>query len=254
MAYPAVTLDAQVFDEARLATLAEVCGLADNDHALGKMSRLWRAATQRQHYTVSQAIVRGILGPAGVDGLVVAELGELVDQHLPTEWAAKLDLAPPSPRPGELVMRLRGTRTRIEAFGGWLYGKRQGGRAAAASAKELGRSGGRFKSHRDAVDSAVVKPVEELLIACESADSASPERCSIIPGVGNPDNSRTSSPPADDQQDTSSQPAGHQLLLRDQIQISDLRSEPEGIEKAGRAPPLRAEVSSGVIAMTWESR
>ena len=216
MAHPAVTLDAQVFDEARLATLAEVCGLADNDHALGKMSRLWRAATQRQHYTVSQAIVRGILGPDGVDGLVVAELGELVDQHMPTEWAAKLGLTAAAPRPGEQVMRLRGTRTRIEAFGGYVYGKRLGGKAAAKAAKELGRTGGRFKSHRTAVDLPVENPVDELSVGCESADSASPERCDIASGVGNPDNSGTSRPPADDQLGTS-----FFSEIRSRSQISD---------------------------------
>jgi hypothetical protein len=129
----AVRLDDKLLgDIAGLAVLVEECGLADEDHAIGKLARIYDVCTKTQHYTVGLAIVRACLGSNGVDALVYAGFGELVDAHLPTRWS-KRDQAV---RPGEQVMRIRGTEGRIEWYGANGASAQAGGHAAQAKRKQ----------------------------------------------------------------------------------------------------------------------
>jgi hypothetical protein len=118
-----VTIEHFALEDVRFATLAEVCGLADADHARGKLERIWQRCYETQHYTVPLAVVRHYLGAAGPDALVVSFLGELVESHEATDWADA-----PLPQPcGEPVMRLCGTRGRIESYGQRRARNRKGG-------------------------------------------------------------------------------------------------------------------------------
>lgn len=128
-----ITIEELAFGDVRFELLAAAAGLADRDHAAGKLGRLWLICTETQHYTVSLALVRTVLGPGGVDALVAAELGELVDAHQPTEYvAAASRRAPPPASPDEPVMRLAGTIGRIEWYGRNRANASAGGRAKAA--------------------------------------------------------------------------------------------------------------------------
>ena len=98
-----VRIEDEAFSDARYAELAEYAGLADADHARGKMAQLWRQCTLEKCYAVSAFLVRQYLGADGVSAIVRARLGE----QLPNE-----------------MVRIRGTKGRIE----WLEKLRKNGR------------------------------------------------------------------------------------------------------------------------------
>ena len=93
----AIRVEACTADDIRFSVLAKLGGLADADHALGKMVRLWRACTNRQTYVLEELIVAEVVP---VDALVASGLGERVDGGI----------------------RIRGTKKRIE----WLAKVRKG--------------------------------------------------------------------------------------------------------------------------------
>lgn len=124
------------FDDDRFARLAVLCGLADNDHARGKVERLWDVCTRTQHYTVSQLVVQSILGPRGVEGLLGAELAELVPVHLPTPHAGPCGLRPTVSLNDDLLVRIRGTKGRIEAHGQRIRAASEGGKERAKRAAD----------------------------------------------------------------------------------------------------------------------
>jgi uncharacterized phage protein (TIGR02220 family) len=104
-----VRIEDEAFSDERYEDLATAAGLADADHARGKMARLWRQCTLEQRHVLPVATVQRILGERAVEALQVARLGELVDDGV----------------------RIRGTRGRIE----WLKKLRNNGR--------FGKRGGR---------------------------------------------------------------------------------------------------------------
>jgi hypothetical protein len=119
-----VRIEARAWTDIRFATLARILGLADADHALIKVARLW--SWQTEHYTpdnptyeVDADTIESVLGDGGAAALVRAKLAD----QTATGY------------------RLRGTEGQIE----WcdtLTSKRQhAGRARAAAAKrdERGR-------------------------------------------------------------------------------------------------------------------
>jgi hypothetical protein len=131
----------------RFKVAADVLGLGDPDFALIKIGHLWAKCTETQHYTLSQAYVRATLGPAGLDALLVSDLAEMVDEHLPTKWQRSsgvplpvdcpgLDIRPTPARPGEQVVRLRGTEGAIEWYGQILCAASNGGNKRARLAAE----------------------------------------------------------------------------------------------------------------------
>jgi hypothetical protein len=141
-----VTLEHTALEDPRFAILADILGLAHVAIALWFMVRLWRRATESQHYTVSFAVIRAELGAGGVAALVDADLGELVDAHLPTAHAASLELRAVPARPGEQLVRLRGTKGRIEWWGRDRAAKRDGGRTRARQADRS--ANGKFRDNR----------------------------------------------------------------------------------------------------------
>lgn len=129
----AVRLDDKLLgDLAGLSILAEECGLADCDHAIGKLTRLYDVCTKTQHYTVGLAVVRSCLGANGIEALVYAGYGELVPAPMPTRWAKRVLTG----RGGEQFMRIRGTEGRIEWYGANSTSAPNGGRAAQEKRKQ----------------------------------------------------------------------------------------------------------------------
>lgn len=107
---PSVRIEDDAFGDIRYQRLAAECGLADSDHALGKMARLWRQCTAENSYHLDPADVIAVLGPRAVDGLAVARLGSLEGEKI----------------------RIRGTRGRIE----WLETLRENGRKGGRPKRE----------------------------------------------------------------------------------------------------------------------
>jgi hypothetical protein len=107
-----VRVEDEAFSDERYADLAGYTGLADADHARGKMERLWRQCTQEARYSLPVETITRHLGPNGVDAIVRARLGEVL---------------------ADGSVRIRGTRGRIE----WLKKLRANGK--------FGKRGGRPK-------------------------------------------------------------------------------------------------------------
>lgn len=112
----AVRVDAEAFMDERFVTLARLAGLADADHARGKMLRLWRQCTDRNTSVLTVETVESVLGANASESLVKSDLGELVEGGI----------------------RIRGTSGRIE----WLENLRKNGKKGGkAKAKHmLGKS------------------------------------------------------------------------------------------------------------------
>lgn len=108
-----VRIEDDAFGDTRYDVLARACGLADADHARGKMARLWRQCTAESRYVLPVEDVESVLGENAVAGLERARLGEKV-------------------RGG---VRIRGTQGRIE----WLGKLRDNGK--------FGKLGGRPKGN-----------------------------------------------------------------------------------------------------------
>lgn len=74
-----VRVEADAFVDERFVALARMAGLADADHARGKMLRLWRQCTDRNVAILPLEIIDSVLGPNGGDALVKSFLGERAD-------------------------------------------------------------------------------------------------------------------------------------------------------------------------------
>jgi uncharacterized phage protein (TIGR02220 family) len=114
-----VTVEDFAFSDDRYEVLAQLAGLADPDHARGKMIRLWRTCTLRQSHVLPETLVRVVVDPQAV---IDAELAERVDGA---------------------NIRIRGTVSRIEWYGDLRESRVRAGKARAQGAQ---REGGRFTS------------------------------------------------------------------------------------------------------------
>lgn len=74
-----VRIEAAAFSDQRYELLGQLAGY-DRFAALGRMAYLWSACTDRGVDHVSEAIVRACLGPAGVEAILGAELGERAEE------------------------------------------------------------------------------------------------------------------------------------------------------------------------------
>lgn len=104
-------IESQAFNDERFAELAERCGLADADHARGKMARLWYQCTILNTYEIGNQMVSRVLGSGGVDALIASGLGE---------------------KSGRDHIRIKGTAGRIE----WLNTLRENGRKGGRPRKD----------------------------------------------------------------------------------------------------------------------
>jgi hypothetical protein len=111
-----VRLEDETFSCMRYERLAELAGLADSDHARGKMAKLWRQCTLEQRHILPESDIVRVLGPDGVRALVCADLGEVVAEGV----------------------RMRGTRGRIE----WLKKLRANGKKGGRPRKPKGKPSG----------------------------------------------------------------------------------------------------------------
>jgi len=108
---PSVRIEDDAFGDLRYDTLAQVAGLADADHARGKMARLWRQCTAERIYILTEAEVCAVLGPRGVNAIIAARLGDQVSRGI----------------------RIRGTKGRIEWLANLRENGKKGGRPRKAS-------------------------------------------------------------------------------------------------------------------------
>jgi uncharacterized phage protein (TIGR02220 family) len=98
-----VRIEDEAFADERYEDLALAAGLADADHARGKMARIWRQCTIENQHALPFETIRRILGERGIDALRTARLGDVLEDGR---------------------VRIRGTRGRIE----WLEKLRKNGR------------------------------------------------------------------------------------------------------------------------------
>lgn len=106
-----VRVESSAFGDDRFELLAQRAGLADADHARGKMLRLWRKCTIEKRYVLTKEEVALVLGDRGVEAILAANLGHAVRSGI----------------------RISGTKGRIE----WLD-----------KIRENGKKGGRPKKTR----------------------------------------------------------------------------------------------------------
>lgn len=107
---PAVRVEEDAFEDLRFAELAAYCGLADADHARGRMLRIWRQCTLEARYILPPAAIDAVLGVGGADALVRARLGTVSDDGI----------------------RVHGTEGRVEWLQKARKNARKGGRATKA--------------------------------------------------------------------------------------------------------------------------
>ena len=112
-----VRIEDEAFSDERYGVLAALCGLADPDHARGKMARLWRQCTAQRTYVLPIDLVCSVLGENGAEGIVKAALGEAVDGGI----------------------RIRGTKGRIEWLAKLRNNARKGGKAKSAKRHNAGK-------------------------------------------------------------------------------------------------------------------
>jgi hypothetical protein len=111
-----VRIEDEAFSDRRYDRLAREAGLADADHARGKMAVLWRQCTLEQRHILPPEDVMGVLGDDGVRALVASRLGSETPSGV----------------------RIHGTEGRIE----WLTRLRKNGKYGHLGA-EHGKKGGR---------------------------------------------------------------------------------------------------------------
>lgn len=107
----AVRIEQKAFGDARFAALGDLCGY-NRHEALGRMAQLWDYCTERNTYVAPESIIRGCLGPNGVEALIDADLGERIEQGI----------------------RVRGTSGRVEWLETARTGAQLGGESRAATA------------------------------------------------------------------------------------------------------------------------
>lgn len=109
-----VRIEACAWGDLRFATLARLCGFADAEHALIKVSKIW--SWQTEHYTpdaptyvVDAEIIESALGELGAERMVRARLAEATPDGL----------------------RIKGSKDRIE----WLWKSRRASAAGGEATK-----------------------------------------------------------------------------------------------------------------------
>jgi len=105
-----VRIEDDAFSDLRFDRLAVAAGLADADHARGKMARIWRQCTIECRENLEVSDVVAILGQNAVSALTSARLGMLDDTVIGSD--------------GEPTVRICGAHGRIE----WLQKLRNNGR------------------------------------------------------------------------------------------------------------------------------
>lgn len=139
---PSVRTEDDAFGDIRYELLATAAGLADADHARGKMQRLWRQCTAEGTYVLGDADVINVLGVRGADAIISARLGVRVKNGI----------------------RIRGTRGRIE----WLEKLRSNGRKGGRPKGTKRKPSGSAELNPPALVTALVTapaPIRDLKIA-----------------------------------------------------------------------------------------
>lgn len=106
----AVRIENEAFGDKRFDALAKLCQLADAEHALGKMSLIWRECTDRHSYVLPETFICIVLGDNGPLAIEKSGLGERVEGGI----------------------RIRGTKGRIEWLKKLKKNASKGGKARAS--------------------------------------------------------------------------------------------------------------------------
>lgn len=154
---PSVRIEDDAFGDLRYDELAAACGLADADHARGKMARLWRQCTAEKRYVLSRSVVESVLGPRGVDALVLSRLGELRSEGV----------------------RIKGTRGRIE----WLEKLRNNGKKGGRPRKTNTETKRKPSGFPELNPPALV-PAPALVLAQEEEEGPGPATPAALPLFG----------------------------------------------------------------------
>lgn len=125
-----VRIESAAFGDKRYDRLAVLLGLADADHARGRMTWLWRQCTIENRHELDDLDVQVVLGSKGVDALINSRLGE---------------------RTPSGSIRIKGTDGKVEWLESLKGGAEAGGKARAASA-ERGPDGRMLPAQLDQLD------------------------------------------------------------------------------------------------------
>ena len=157
---PSVRIEDDAFGDLRFDILATEAGLADADHARGKMIRLWRQCTAENVHTLPEAVVVSVLGSRGVSALIVARLGEK-NSH---------------------GVRIKGTKGRIEWLANLRKNGAKGGRPIGSKTKtRLEPSGFREPNPLALVTATALAPAQEEEGVCAAKSPHDPAPLELLP-------------------------------------------------------------------------
>lgn len=108
-----VRIEDEAFADQRYERLAVLAGLADADHARGKMAKIWRQCTIEKRYVLDELDIQVVFGKDGASHLISARLAEQTDDGY----------------------RIKGTAGRIEWLDDFRAQAENGGKARAATAE-----------------------------------------------------------------------------------------------------------------------
>ena len=107
-----INVEQKALTDPRFAVLSRLAGMADSDHALGRMIRVWNECQERESFTLSDRLVSAIFGSdEAPNWLVLCELGS---RNYPQGGK----------HVGEGLIRICGTAGRTD----WLKRRRNDGR------------------------------------------------------------------------------------------------------------------------------
>lgn len=148
-----VNVDAMALVDARFDRLAILLGLADGDHARGRILRLWVSCVLQSSHVAGRWLVESVFGAAGPEALVMSDLAS---------WASE----------DHQTLYIRGTLGRIE----W-YERLRSQSAQAGKVRALGASrvAGQFASHKDGAQTSPLTLALPLAPALALARSQTPK-------------------------------------------------------------------------------
>lgn len=128
-------LKRKALSDARFRRYAELAGLADADHARGKIEHVWAECDERGTHTLPARTVETILGTGGAKRLVESDLAHVTSESLDVAGQSLVDAG------ASLV--IRGAREQFERQERRSKAAELAGKHRAATARRIG---GRFTS------------------------------------------------------------------------------------------------------------
>jgi hypothetical protein len=152
VAVPNVTIEGRVWGEWEYEALQAALGLPMRADAVGRAASLWHWCLSEETDIAPVKVVDGKLGKGGAAALVDCGLGEVVDGGI----------------------RVRGAAARVSEWQERQEGWSNGGTKAAANAKKVGRTRGRFRKEADKPTSS--PPADDQLVPAAVQQATSPHQ------------------------------------------------------------------------------